>query len=107
MNEERKTLAIMEFLYKYRAITKEQLMNIFYSDWTVAYRTLTGVSKDSCIHRKMEIAFNSFPTVMNYIESNKYSTVIDIVEHIYQIRNDIDETYNKDKQSLPTTYCKE
>lgn len=104
MTSDRKTLAMLEFLYKYKAITKEMLMNMFYADWTISYRTLTGIARDSTIKRKLDIARNTFPNTLEYVNSLTTYTALNIVEKLANISKGLSESYSEDIQKLTKTY---
>lgn len=105
-NENRRILATLELLYKYRVIPKEIVMNVLWADWCTAYRTLTGVVRDKTLDTKLKLTRNSFPTFMEKIEkiANTSEPIGEIQEAMWHYKKDVLESYENDISLLENTY---
>lgn len=104
--ENRRILATLELLYKYRVISKEIVMNVLWADWCTAYRTLTGVVRDKTLDTKLKQSRNSYPSFMEKIEkiANTAEPIGEIQEAMFHYKRDVLERYENDISLLENTY---
>lgn len=97
METVRLNFAKLETLYKFRLITKKQLMNMLGHDWVSTYRVLTGMSSDNNLLKHEKVIIEHYPTVYHYITSDIFGYGFDyfVCSREY-IKQRIKELYTQD-----------
>lgn len=103
MENVRLNFAKLETVYKFRLITKVQLMNMMHHDWVSTYRLLTGVSSDKNLLKHEEFIIEHYPNIYNYITVELFEHDFEyFVSSLAYIKQQVNECYKRDIENNKT-----
>lgn len=103
MENVRLNFAKLETAYKFRLITKVQLMNMMNHEWVSTYRLVTGISSDKNLLKHEEFIFEHYPNTYNYITVELFEHDFEqFVSSLAYIKQQVNERYKRDIENNKT-----
>lgn len=105
METVRLNFAKLETVYKFRLITKTQIINMLDKDWVSAYRILTGISSDRNLSKHEQFMLTYYPNTYIYITETLFEHDFEyFVSSLEYIKQCINENYKTDLENSANNY---